>query len=183
MRADRVAHRARGGFTLVEVTAALAIGGLVVLLATRLFGDLLDDAHRLLDARTTLDRSANARRLVTALVQGVEVGMVPGGDFRGSPDQVAFTTWTTGPRGWAERRRVSIVAADGALQVVGLGDVSLSLADSVTAFAVDYLLDYGASQRWGRAWSSQVSAPFALRLRVARPGGADTLLLLVGPRG
>ena len=177
------ARAARRGFTLVEVTAALAVGALVVLLAYRVYGGVLDGAARLLAAQQTIDRSANARRLLTALVAGVEVGMVPGGDFRGSRERVTFTTWTVGARGWAERRRVSVFAGDGVLRVQGLVPEPLHLADSVEALGIDYLLDFGAAERWGQAWTSEVSAPVALRLRVAHPGRTDTLLLLVGPRG
>jgi len=177
------ARGARRGFTLVEVTAALAVGALVVLLAYRVYGGVLDGAARLLAAQQTLDRSANARRLLTALVAGVEVGMVPGGDFRGSPERVTFTTWTTNSRGWPERRRVSVFAGDGVLRVQGLAPEPPHLADSVEALGIDYLLDFGAAERWGQAWTSEVSAPVALRLRITRPSGTDTLLLLVGPRG
>lgn len=179
----RSAVRARRGFTLVEVTAALAVGALVVLLAYRVYGGVLDGAARLLAAQQALDRSANARRLLTALVEGVEVGMVPGGSFQGSRERVTFTTWTTGARGWPERRRVSVSTSDGALQVQGLGPQALPLTDSVRALHIDYLLDFGAAERWGQAWVSEVSAPVALRLRVAHSGRTDTLLLLVGPRG
>jgi hypothetical protein len=96
---------------------------------------------------------------------------------------VTFTTWTAGARGWAERQRVSVFAGDGVLRVQGLAPEPLRLADSVAALGIDYLLDFGAAERWGQAWTSQVSAPVALRLRIARPSGTDTLLLLVGPRG
>jgi hypothetical protein len=167
----------------VEVTCALAVGAVAVLLAYRVYGGVLDGAARLLAAQQTIDRSANARRLLTALVAGVEVGMVPGADFQGSRERVTFTTWTAGARGWAERRRVSVLASDGVLRVQGLAPEPLQLADSVEALGIDYLLDFGAAERWGQAWMSEVSTPVALRLRVAHPGRTDTLLLLVGPRG
>jgi prepilin-type N-terminal cleavage/methylation domain-containing protein len=175
--------RSARGFTLVEVTAALAVGALVVLLAYRVYGGVLDGTARVLAAQQALDRSANARRLLTALVEGVEVGMVPGGSFQGSRDRVTFTTWTTGARGWPERRRVSVFTSDAVLQVQGLPSEALPLADRVEALSIDYLLDFGAAERWGQAWMSEVSAPVALRLRVSHPGYTDTLLLLVGPRG
>jgi len=73
----------RRGFTLVEVTVALAVGALVVLLAYRVYGGVLDGAARLLAAQQDLGRAANARRLLTALAQGIEVGTVPGSGFQG----------------------------------------------------------------------------------------------------
>jgi len=179
----RSAVRARRGFTLVEVTVALAVGALVVLLAYRVYGGVLDGAARALAAQQDVARAANARRLLTALAQGIEVGPVPGSGFHGSRERVTFTTWTVGARGWAERWRVSVFASDGVLRVQGLAPEPLQLADSVEALGIDYLLDFGAAERWGQAWMSEVSTPVALRLRVAHPGRTDTLLLLVGPRG
>jgi prepilin-type N-terminal cleavage/methylation domain-containing protein len=177
------AWRVRRGFTLVEVTAALAVGALVVLLAYRVYGGVLDGAARLLAAQQDVARSANARRQLTALAQGIEVGTVPGSAFQGSRTRVTFTTWTVGARGWPVRRRVSVFTSDGVLRVQGLAPEPLQFADSVESLGIDYLLDFGAAERWGQAWMSEVSTPVALRLRVARPGRTDTLLLLVGPRG
>jgi len=173
----------RRGFTLVEVTAALAVGALVALLAYRLYAGLLDGTQRVLAARESLDRAANARRILGALVEGLEVGAVPGSGFEGSRSRVTFTTWATNPRGWAERRRVSLLASEGKLLVSEAAGRRLAIAEGVAALEVDYLMDLGAGQRWGSVWMSQVSAPVALRLRIARPSGTDTLLLLVGPRG
>ena len=177
------ARQGRRGFTLVEVTAALAVGALVVLLAYRVYGGVLDGAARALAAQQDVARAANARRLLTALAQGIEVGTVPGSGFQGSRTRVTFTTWSVGARGWAERRRVTVFASDGVLQVQGLASEPLRLADSVEALGIDYLLDFGAAERWGQAWMSEVSTPVALRLRIVRLGRTDTLLLLVWPRG
>jgi len=173
----------RRGFTLVELTAALAVGALVALLAYRICAGVLDGTQRVLAAREALDRAANARRVLGALVEGLEVGVVPGGGFEGSRSQVTFTTWVTGPRGWAERRRVTVHAGAGRLVVDDAEGRRLEIADGVAALEVDYLLEFGAAERWGSMWMSEVSAPVALRLRVARAAAVDTLLLLVGPRG
>jgi len=76
-----------------------------------------------------------------------------------------------------------VFTSDGVLRVQGLASEPLALADSVDALGIDYLLDFGAAERWGQAWMSEVSTPVALRLRIAHRGRTDTLLLLVGPRG
>jgi hypothetical protein len=83
------------------------------------------------------------------------------------------------------RSRIALGARGRALVLDGLPDGALTLADSVDHVGMDYLLGLGASSGWVRGWSSPVSAPLAVRLRIdyAPPRGADTLLLIIGPRG
>ena len=54
-------HRKRG-FTLIEVMVALAVGGVVVLLAHQVFTGVADGAQRLVQARVVLDHETNASR-------------------------------------------------------------------------------------------------------------------------
>jgi prepilin-type N-terminal cleavage/methylation domain-containing protein len=172
-----------GGFTLIELLVALTIGGVVVLLAHRVFTGVADGAARVGEVRTALDREQNARRLLTELVGSLDVGR-PGTDgFDGDPDRVAFSTWVLGVHGWPEPCRVSLSRYGAAFVVGGVSDAPLALADSVRSLAFDYLLDYGAAAAWVRAWKSPVSAPLAMRIRIERAGSVDTLLLVVGPRG
>jgi prepilin-type N-terminal cleavage/methylation domain-containing protein len=173
----------RRGFTLVEVTVALTLGALVVLLAHQLYGGVLDASARLTVERERLDREANAHRLLATLAGSLDIGGSRSGEFRGGANGVSFSAWYVGGRGWPERRDVSLAAKGTSLILEGLGDSSLVLADSVQAFTVDYLLGLGAGERWMRSWSSALSAPLALRLRIARAGHTDTLLLPIGPRG
>ena len=85
---------------------------------------------------------------------------------------------------------------NGALDSVELGVrggrlVASTATDTVrlmrsTGFAAEYLLEPGANARWMKGWQSPVSAPLAVRLRIAREdssGLVDTLLLAIGPRG
>ncbi|MGH7676107.1 MAG: PulJ/GspJ family protein [Gemmatimonadales bacterium] len=182
-------HR-RGGFTLLEVMVALALGSLVVLLAHRIFTGVTDGSARLADARAALAREANARRLLVAVVGSIDVGRPGAGDFRGEPHGATFSTWYQSPAGWLEPRRVTLALGGDALVLGGLADEPVLLANSVTALDLDYLLDYGAGEAWVRTWSSTVSAPVAVRLRITTAGdgrreaaGVDTLLLIVGTRG
>ncbi len=175
---------ARRGFTLVEVLLALALGGLVVLMAQRVFAGVSDGAHRLSQAQEALDRQANARRLLVGLVGSLDIGTSQSAGFDGRPNQVTFSTWVVSPEGWPVRRRVSLRLASGALVAEGLDAAAIVLADSVAALDVDYLLDYGAEATWVRNWQSPVSAPLVLRMRIARAESVvDTLLLVAGPRG
>jgi hypothetical protein len=161
---------------------ALTLAALVLALAHRVFSELLDGAARAEAARAALDREANARRLLTTVIGSLDVSERDAG-FRGEPHRVAFTAWFRDARGRHARGAVTLALAESALVVTGLRPEPWPLLHGVTGLDLDYLLDYGAQERWVREWISPASAPTAIRLRVAREGAVDTLLLIVGSRG
>jgi prepilin-type N-terminal cleavage/methylation domain-containing protein len=169
------------GFTLVEVLVALALTGVVLLMAHRIVSGVVDGAARLTSRRAALDHDANARRLLANLAGSLTVGLTPGDDFYGQADSVTFSTWGNLPTRPAKPWRVTVVV-HGGLLLRGY-DGSVSLADSVRRLDLDYLLSAGANERWVRVWESPVSAPVAMRMRVAGAERTDTLLLLIGTRG
>jgi len=187
LRVCAVSHRAHAsacgpaGFTLIEVMIALALSALVVLLAHRIFAGVVDGAQGLQAARTALDRDANAHRALTEMFGSLDIGTEGAGGFAGRPERVEFTTWQRVPTGWLERRRVVFGVEGGVL--VAHSDQSLALQDSVSRVNFDYLLEPGANAAWVREWISPVSAPVAVRVRIARIGAVDTLLFIVGSRG
>jgi len=181
-------HRDRG-FTLIEVLLALTLGALVVLLAHQLFTGVLDCVRRVAEARAGLDREQNAQRWLVEALGSLEVGD-RAGPFAGHPDQVEFGSWLLTPEGWLGRQRLTLGAAGSRLVARLAGGDALVLADSVADVQCDYLLEPGERATWVREWISPVSAPIAIRLRIARAGNwqpgaviVDTLLLIVGPRG
>lgn len=169
------------GFTLIEVVVALAISGIVVLLAQRVFAAAGDASRELRAAREALDRETNARRWLQAAFLSLDVGGEGGGPFSGRPDRAEFGTWLQRPGGWMEQRRAVLEVAGGGFRAHA-GDEIL-LADSVTRVEFDYLLEPGADTKWVREWISPVSAPLAVRLRIARGERVDTLLFLIKERG
>jgi prepilin-type N-terminal cleavage/methylation domain-containing protein len=170
------------GFTLVEVLVALAVGGMVVLAAYRLFAAVLDGLERLDGARQELDRQANARFLLSRLAGSGEAG--PGDDaFVGESDRVAFTSWHVDSAGRTVRWRVRILTQGEWLILEGGPGEPVNLLDGITGLAAEYLLDQGAEERFVGEWRSEAGAPAAIRLRLNRRGAADTLLLIVGRRG
>ncbi len=182
MRRDR-------GFTLIEVLLALTLGALVVLLAHRIFTGVLDSVRRVAEARAGLDRDQNARRWLVEALGSLEVGE-RAGPFAGHPDRVEFGSWQRTPQGWLSQQRLTLGAGGSRLVARFADGDSLVLADSVADVQCDYLLEPGERAIWVREWISPVSAPIAIRLRIARTGSGewgagivDTLLLIVGPRG
>lgn len=171
------------GFTLLEVLIALAISGIVVLLAHRLFAAAADAARTVEDTRAALDREANARRWLQAAALSLDVGQQAGDGFEGRADRLAFSTWLETPEGWFARRRVALgLDSRGFIAAVDQTD-TLVLADDVHTVAFDYLLEPGADTKWVREWISPVSAPLAIRLRLGNRAWVDTLLILVKERG
>lgn len=169
------------GFTLIEVMVAMAIAGFVILAAHRIFTGVADGARAVAIARASLDRSANARRWLKSTFLSLEP------PFEGRANRASFTSWQLVPGGWFEQKPIQLLQ-DGNHFVATTGTVSLQLADSVSDVAFDYLLDPGADTKWVREWISPVSAPLAVRLRIAGCGRrdascADTLLVLVKERG
>jgi prepilin-type N-terminal cleavage/methylation domain-containing protein len=187
LRVCAVSHRAHAsacgpaGFTLIEVLVALTLSALVVLIAHRVFTGVVDGSTRLQTARTALDREANARRTLTEMFGSLDVGTEGAGGFAGRPERVEFATWQRVPEGWLERRRVVLGVEGGAL--FARTDISIVLRDSVRGVEFDYLLEPGMNAAWVREWISPVSAPVAVRMRVARAAAVDTLLFIVGSRG
>lgn len=180
----RSRHSARG-FTLIEVMVALTIGALVVILSQRLLGQVAGSFRALSDARVALDRERNAVRWLKASWLSLEVAGTDGA-FEGKGDQVSFATWLQTPEGWFRRERLRLGLDHGQV-VASSGRGRVVLWDSVATLDLDYLLAPGAQAHWVREWSSPLTAPVAVRLRLGRGSAgtvvADTLFFLIKERG
>jgi prepilin-type N-terminal cleavage/methylation domain-containing protein len=175
------------GFTLIEVLIAVIVTALAALLAHGIFGAALDGAREIRQARATLDRQMNAARLLSSVFLSLDVGLAAG-TFDGRPDRIEFTSSVLTADGWREPARVRLGAESGSLIYRAGASEVIALADSVTGVRFDYLLQPGAEARWVGSWTSPVSAPLAVRMRVTRvtASGAeasDTSLFLIEARG
>lgn len=172
---------APAGFTLIEVLVALTIASTVVLGAHQIFTGVADGTNALTAERWSLDRSSNARRWLKATFLSLEP------PFEGRAGSVSFTSWQLSSGRWFEQQQI-VLRRDGRRLVATHSNAALDLADNVTDLAFDYLLEPGADTRWVREWISPVSAPVAIRVRIAGCGigdaaCVDTLLFLVKERG
>jgi prepilin-type N-terminal cleavage/methylation domain-containing protein len=175
----------RTGFTLIEVIVALTLSAIVVLLAHKVLSGIVDGVARLDDARAREARSANARRWLIEALGSIQAGVDSAGPFDGHPQQVGFASWRLVPEGGLRRSRILLEQVGDKL-VAEDASGAVSLADSVSRVAFDYLLEPGANTTWVREWLSPISAPLAVRVRITYlglPVRADTLLLVVGDRG
>jgi prepilin-type N-terminal cleavage/methylation domain-containing protein len=179
------------GFTLIEVLVALAIGALVVLLAHQVFAAFAQDGRALIAARAQLDRTINGRRWLAATFLSLEVGRDSAEGFDGRADHIDFTAWEQTPDGWFERRNIVLGWEGDRLEASVNPGAAVELMDSVSDVAFEYLLEPGLEARWVREWVSPVSAPVAVRMRIAKAGCGmrdagcvvDTLLFLIKERG
>jgi hypothetical protein len=140
-----------------------------------------DGAKAIRTAREDLDRRANARRWLKATFLSLEP------PFEGRPDRASFTAWQLTSGGWLEPQPI-VLEQEGMHFFGKQGGETLRLADDVTSVTFDYLLEPGANSKWVREWISPVSAPLAVRVRIAGcgkrdAGCVDTLLFLVKERG
>ncbi|HSM17614.1 MAG TPA: prepilin-type N-terminal cleavage/methylation domain-containing protein [Gemmatimonadales bacterium] len=178
------------GFTLIEILTAIAITGILLLTAHRVFVATADAARRVRTDRLALDRSINAERWLEAAFASLDVGQEGSAPFEGRRNRVRFSTWLETPDGWFQRREVEIKRNQDRVVATGAGSDILVLKEGIARLEFDYLLEMGAAATWATEWISPASAPYAVRLRSYQLDeedesveAADTLLLLIRGRG
>jgi prepilin-type N-terminal cleavage/methylation domain-containing protein len=176
------AVRGRAGFTLVEVAVALAIGGVVLLVARQVFEAVTAGLTEVATARRSDDADANSHRLLSSLLGSIDTRSEGAGAFRGSPNVMECSAWYDREGARPMLRAIRLEAMNGrvGLQV---GDHAHALSFPADRLELDYLLTPGAAESWARAWTSDNATPVAIRLRIRRAAAAETLLIYVGPRG
>lgn len=174
-----ISERSPQGFTLIEIMIALAIGGIVVLMAHGAFGVAADMSMLLDRTRTANDEVMVTHRTLARLLGSADAATTGSLGFHGIPQGIVFSAWDR------DSLRAEEVAVRGGRITVTSGGDTLRLMRTA-GFAADYLLSYGADAAWVQGWESPASAPLAVRLRIASAdssGTVDTLLLVIGPRG
>ena len=176
----------RRGFTLVEIVVAVALTGIVVTLAAEMFRAVEAGARQVEWHRAALDQRVNASRWLGRTLGNLEVGTSGVSSFRGAPDAIRCTTWVPSPLGWLERTDIHLRFGDSTVTVSFASGGAVTLWREVASMHIDYLLVPGSESGWVDRWESPVSAPVAIRLRLARADGSatvDTLLFAIGSRG
>lgn len=177
----------RRGFTLVELVAGLAIAGLLLVLAGRLFADIGSRARQLERHWSDAGSRGRATAWLTEAFGSLQVGLGDDDGFSGEAQAVALTARLGNVHGWAEPHRIRLsLSSDTLLAVIGAVD-SVRLLTGVRAVELQYLAAYGEQSEWLSGWHSPATAPLAVRLVLWGAGAgasrSDTLLFLIGPRG
>lgn len=164
------------GFTLIEVTVALVIGGLAISAAAALLLALDERAGALAAARVRVDRDANAERLLRHLTDNL-ILQDSAPTLRGDARHLSFHSWCETPAGWLGRCNVRLTIAPRGdeqtlvLELDGVADQIIKLR-TARALVFRYLSDARHRGRWTERWSATV-LPHA----IAVIGDRDTLLL------
>lgn len=179
-------HRGSLGFTLLEITVALVIGGMVVIAASALFLGLAGRDEAIQEASAHFDRIANGEQLLGTLFLNVDSRADSAGWLTGDSLGVSFVTWcrTVGTElsrcradlRFAERgtRRVLILRLSALKRNAEQGASELELRESHRG-VLRYLVDARNGGRWADRWS-QRQPPAAVSAIV----DGDTLLFPVG---
>ena len=182
----RWSNRRRGGFTLVELIAALVVGGIVIVGARSILTTLADHTDRVTGVAADLDRVANGERILRALAGGVEIATTPGSGFGGEAREASFTTWCDAAGGWQERCRVRLVVAPAdsigqrhMLAAIVAGGDGIPLLNTPSPMQLLYLGDAANGGTWYSMWARGLSIPLAIGIATVD----DTLIVRIGERG
>ncbi len=100
----------RRGFTLIEVTIALVVGGMALSAAVALFTGLGERADQIRAAGARVDRDANAERLLRSLWTNLRPSDDSSPIVSGDSTVVEFSAWCESVEGWLRpcRARLAI---------------------------------------------------------------------------
>ncbi|WP_193187912.1 PulJ/GspJ family protein [Nisaea sediminum] len=179
MKCDGARNR-EAGFTLMELLVALALIGLVSLLATGLIRFATDGERRLAIRTAEIgDRIAFERRFRREMnaalpLLGYESGR-PESSFSGDSRTLLFIAAAAdGPR-----RRVLAIAEDGAVEIREgrFADAVARFAPDAERFSFFGRKDADTEPVWHDSWAGELAPPRLVRLEL--DGGAPALIVTV----
>jgi prepilin-type N-terminal cleavage/methylation domain-containing protein len=167
----------RGGFSLIEVTVALVVGGMALSAAAALLSGLGDREHGIRAAAARVDRDANAERLLRGLWGNLRLSVDSA--VRGDAAVMEFQSWCETVEGWLRpcHARLAVEREGDGFQfrlALTSGDthtMTLWRTDRAPA-GIRYLRNVTGGGTWVSRWSDNV-VPSAVEVIV----GPDTLLL------
>ncbi len=169
----------RRGFTLIEVTIALVIGGMALSAAAALLTGLSQRVNQIRGAAARVDRDGNAERMLRSLFENLRFSTDSSHTLRGDSSRVTFYTRCETVEGWL-RPCSAVIAVDPsrthfqirlALSAQSTQNLALSRVDR-GSLSIRYLRDAETGGHWTTRWS-EIVTPMAIELIA----GADTLLL------
>lgn len=172
----------RRGFTLIEVTVALVIGGMALSAAAALLNGLSARADQIRSAGARVDRDANAERLLRNMLANLRGSGDSTLTVTGDSGSVTFQAWCETVEGWFRpcsahvtlERDSTSVEFRLALTGGGAEDRSMVFRRGAKAPAgLRYLRDVTHGGTWVNRWT-EVVVPTAIALFA----GTDTLVLL-----
>ena len=168
--------------TLIEVMAALAIGGLLLMSGRALLGQLQDAGTTLGRSARANDELSNATRTLYALVRRADVRPDSASRFAGDSLSASFRSLCEQPGGWLEPCGVTLRIEVGTDSSALVGQLStggrLSLDRWPGVGGLRYLDVSGAQDQWVSQWGRSIVPPAAMALVVP----PDTIVLPLAGR-
>lgn len=169
------------GFTLLEVTVALTIGGMALAGAVALLGGMGNRAEAITRAAAHVDRDANAERLLRTLVANVDPSADSSRTLAGDARSVTFHAWCETPAAWLDRCTVRVffehsqgVTSLKLAVAPPAGASEIVLRNGLQTGSLRYLVDPKQGGTWASSWQ-HIVVPAAVAVIMDR----DTLLLAV----
>jgi prepilin-type N-terminal cleavage/methylation domain-containing protein len=173
---------ARRGMTLIELMAALAIGGLLLMSGRALIAELQDAGATLGRSARANDANANARRTLYALIRRADVRPDSTSRFVGDSLSAGFRSLCEQPGGWLARCDVSMridTQRDSSSLVGQTNTGDVLTFDRWRGDASLRYLDLSTGQdQWVSQWGSSIVPPAAMAVEV----DGDTIVLPVAGR-
>ena len=168
------------GFTLIEVMAALVIGGIAVTAAAGLFNALSTQAEAVRALGVENDTRANGERLIRGLFENLEFRSSTSPALSGTESSVVLSTWCDGVDGWLVPCSARIAFERGTRSVA----LNIEVPNHRTEWRrgghgeLRYLVDPAHGGTWTTTWTNRVP-PKAVAIIIDR----DTLMVGVGGNG
>ena len=170
--------RRAAGFTLIEITVALVVGGMALTAAAALLQGLGGRAEAIRAAAAHVDGDANAERLLRSVWANLRLSGDSTGSIRGDSATVSFQTWCQTSEGWMRpcRGHLAVEHDGGGYLIRFYMDAPqcrpLTLWRGLPSAGLRYLTDPAHGGTWQRRWADLVIPP-----AVAVIAGSDTLIL------
>jgi prepilin-type N-terminal cleavage/methylation domain-containing protein len=169
----------RRGMTLVELIAAIAIAGLVLLGALLLLDSVSDSVRRIENDAAAVTADGTTFGLLHQLLNDATATFDTTKRFEG--DDHGFTCWTRcrEPQGWTAACRVDIAIVDSGPGSVFRASFANSNERTLQRYGRTARLRYFDADRqvWRSAWSGSATIPVALEV----VAGNDTTIYSIGP--
>ena len=163
------------GTTLVELLAAIAIAGLVLLSAILLLNGVVDTTNRMVSdadsSTTTATTNAELRDVLGAALATLDTTQ----RFDATPQSMSFSTRCPSPEGWLTACRAMLVL-DGPTLRARFGARSWR---TIARYPPNAILRFHSASRpsWTSSWSSSATLPDAVGVVLSD----DTLIYAIGP--
>jgi hypothetical protein len=168
--------------TVIELMAALAIGGVLLVTGRALIGQLQDAATALGRSARANDERSNATRTLYALVRRADVRPDSASRFAGDSLGANFRSLCEEPGGWLQPCDVAVLLANRsdstAITIRFSSGAALRLARWSGIGRFRYLDVAGAQDQWVSQWGRSIVPPAAMALVIP----PDTIVLPVAGR-